>query len=43
MAMVSFDVLIKDFKYETLETTITEQFGVSYLSKATEAEANRVV
>jgi len=43
MAMVSFDVLIKDFKHETLKTTITEQLGVSYLSKATETETNRVV
>jgi hypothetical protein len=32
-------VLITDIKHETLETTLSEELGISYLSKATEAEA----
>jgi len=43
MALVSCDVLVKDFKHEALEMTIAEQLGVSYLSKAMETEANKVV
>jgi hypothetical protein len=38
-----YDVLITDIKHETLETTIAEELGIPYLSKATEAQAEEVV
>jgi len=38
-----YDVLITHIKHETLETTISEELGISYLSKVTEAEAKKVV
>jgi hypothetical protein len=41
MTLVSCDVLIKDFKHETLKTVTAEKLGVSYLSKARETEAKK--
>ncbi|KAH0609461.1 uncharacterized protein H6S33_012947 [Morchella sextelata] len=38
-----YDVLITDIKHETLETTIAEELGIPYLSKATDAQAEEVV
>jgi hypothetical protein len=38
-----YDVLITDVKHETLETTVAEELGIPYLSKATEADAKEVV
>jgi len=38
-----YDVLITDVKHETLETTIAEELGIPYLSRATESQAKKVV
>ena len=38
-----YDVLVSDIQHETLETTIAQDLGISYLSKAEEADANYVV
>ncbi|RPB15818.1 hypothetical protein P167DRAFT_602907 [Morchella conica CCBAS932] len=38
-----YDVLITDVKHETLETTIAEELGIPYLSKATDADAKKAV
>ena len=38
-----YDVLISDIKHETLETTIAQELGIPYLSRAREAEAKAVV
>lgn len=35
--------MIIDVQHETLETTISEDLGIPYLSKATQAEAREVV
>lgn len=38
-----YDVLIKDVKHETLETTVAEELGIGYQSKAQEADAKALV
>lgn len=38
-----YDVLITDISHQTLETTIAEELGIPYLSKATESDAKEVV
>jgi hypothetical protein len=43
MKMEDFDVLITDLDYKKLQCDILELLGVPYLSKATEANAKRVV
>ena len=38
-----YDVVIPDIKHETFETSIAEELGIPYLSKATESQAKEVV
>ena len=38
-----YDVLISDIKHETLNTRISEEIGLAYLSEATEADAKTKV
>ena len=38
-----YDVLITDITHETLDTTIANEIGVTYLSKAEEADAKEVI
>ena len=38
-----YDVLITDIQHETLETTISEELGIPYLSKAAQAKPKDVV
>ncbi|PUU77244.1 hypothetical protein B9Z19DRAFT_1128505 [Tuber borchii] len=39
----AFDALFPDIKHETLDTIISEEIGIPYLSSAAEAEAKKVI